>query len=38
MVKRVLGARVVGRSNLLDPAVHLITSHALLAREESTHG
>ena len=32
MVKRVLGARVVGRSNPLDPSVHLISSHALLAQ------
>ena len=30
MVKRVLGATVIGRSNPLDPAVELIKTHALL--------
>jgi hypothetical protein len=31
MVKLALGAEKVGRSNALDPATHLIKSHALLA-------
>jgi hypothetical protein len=32
IVKRRLGAKVVGRSLPLDPSVELIESHALLAR------
>ncbi len=30
IVKKTLGARVVGRSKALDPSLHLIKSHALL--------